>query len=90
MDPVETRLHSLERTSTEMQVVLARIEERQIAHAALTATQNAALTTALAALTSQVDPLREQSWRQRGAATVWGLLGGVVVTLAAALLRMWK
>ena len=90
MDPVEQRLQSLEKTSTDMQVVLARIEERQIAHAALTATQNVSVEAALRTLTSQVEPLREQNWRQRGSSTVWGILGGVIVSVLVSLLRIWK
>ncbi len=97
MEPLETRLQSLEQTSTAMQVTLARIDERLDGHVRAAATANDAAVTAIRSVASQLEmmndrvtPLQERSWKQAGATTVLGLVGGFFASLAVAAVRMWK
>jgi len=90
MDPIEQRLQSLEHTVSDMRVDVARVSQQLTAHAAASLTAQTVLNSKLDQLVGQVDPLRERSWKQAGATTVLGILGGFAASALLTILRFWK
>lgn len=76
---IDSRLQKVEADLTEVRVSQARTEERQVA-----------MDQKLDHLVGQVRPLEQSAWKQRGATTVMGLIGGFVSAAAIAILRSWR
>ena len=90
MDPIEQRLQSLERTTSDLRVDVATLDTKLDAHAAASSAAQQVINSKLDVLVSQLEPLRERSWKQAGASTVWGLFGGALISLLGILVRFWK
>ena len=90
MDPIEQRLQSLERTVSDMRVEVVHVSEQLTAHAETSRVSQSILNRKLDELVAQVDPLRERSWKQAGAVTAFGIVGGFIASVLLTLLRFWK
>lgn len=77
----DARLYHVEQTLVELQLGQARLEEQVKAHAEASRLWQDTVGKQIATLVAQIEPLREQQWKQRGASTVLGMVGGTIAML---------
>lgn len=82
MDPVETRLHALEQTSTGVQISLARVEEQIKNHA--DNAEKASITT-LEAIRDLKDSIKPKPWWQ--SQTMPAFISTIIVTLSHVIVK---
>ena len=86
----EQRLIHLEQTVGDIRVHVGQLSEQLKAHSDASRASQVALMEHITTLQPTVQKLQERSWRQHGATTVLGALGGIAASAAIAALRLIK